>query len=256
VPELKDSGFGDATLRQLLDMTTGVKFSENYEDPNSSIWQFRLATGFMPRPARYTGPETAYDYHKSLTKEYDHGERFNYKTVNIDVLNWAMSRATGRSLTELLKDRFWNKLGMEQDAYFVVDPAGIENAGGGLNLTLRDMARFGEVLRLGGRYNGQQIVPAAVIDDVRRGGNREIFAKAGYKTLPGWSYRSMWWVSHNDHGAFTARGVHGQAIYIDPAAEMVIARFASHPKSGNVNMDPTSLPAYEALADHLMTGSR
>ena len=70
--------------------------------------------------------------------------------------------------------------------------------------------------------------------------------------LPGWSYRSMWWVSHNEHGAFTARGIHGQAIYIDPAAEMVIARFASHPQGANFHLDPTSLPAYHALAKHLM----
>ena len=117
------------------------------------------------------------------------------------------------------------------------------------------MARFGEMVRLGGRYNGKQIVPASVIDDIRSGGDREVFARAGYKTLPGWSYRSMWWVAHNRHGAFTARGIHGQAIYIDPAAEMVIARFASHPQSGNVNLDPTSLPAYEAIADHLMIGA-
>ena len=255
VPELKNSGFGDATIRHLLDMTTGVKYSEHYDDPGSSIWEFRRANGFLPRPPGYKGPETAYDYQKSLTKEYPHGERFDYKSVNTDVLSWAMSCATGKSLTDLMRERYWNRLGMEQDAYFTVDSAGIETPGGGLNLTLRDMARFGEMVRLGGRYNGQQIVPAAVIDDIRRGGNREVFAKAGYKTLPGWSYRSMWWISHNGHGAFSARGVHGQAIYIDPAAEMVIVRFASHPKSGNVNLDPTSLPAYEALANHLMFGS-
>ena len=69
--------------------------------------------------------------------------------------------------------------------------------------------------------------------------------------LPGWSYRNMWWVSHNEHGAFTARGIHGQAIYVDPAAEMVIARFASHPLAANVNLDPMSLPAYHAMAQAL-----
>ena len=110
-------------------------------------------------------------------------------------------------------------------------------------------------MRLDGRYNGQQIVPKAVIADIRRGGDRKLFAPAGYKTLPGWSYRNMWWISHDDHGTFTARGIHGQAIYIDPAAEMVIVRFASSPLAGNVNLAPTSLPAYAAVARHLM-GSR
>jgi hypothetical protein len=233
-----------------------VKYSENYEDPNSSIWEFRRADGLLPRPPGYAGPGTGYDYDKSLSKQYPHGERFDYKTVNADVIGWVMSRVTGKSLSELMRDRLWSKLGMEQDGYLVVDSAGVEVAGGGLNLTLRDLARFGEMVRLSGRYHAQQIVPAAVIEDIRRGGDRDLFAKAGYKTLPGWSYRSMWWVSHNGHGAFSARGVYGQGIYIDPTAEMVIARFASHPKSGNVNLDPTSLPAYDALANHLMGGSR
>ena len=93
---------------------------------------------------------------------------------------------------------------------------------------------------------------AEVVADIRRGGNSDHFALAGYTLLPGWSYRSMWWVSHNDHGAFTARGIHGKAIYIDPAAEMGIARFASHPQGANANLDPMSLPAYHAIARYLM----
>jgi len=108
------------------------------------------------------------------------------------------------------------------------------------------------MMRLDGHYNGQQIIPTAVVDDIRRGADRQHFALAGYGLLPGWSYRNMWWVAHDDHGVYTARGIHGQAIYIDPAAEMVIARFASHPLGANVNFDPTSLPAYRALADHLI----
>jgi len=142
VPELRDSGFGDATLRQLLDMTTGVKYSEHYDDPNSSIWDFRRAVGILPRPGAYKGPETAYEYVRSLGKEYPHGNRFDYKTVNTDVLGWVMWRVTGKSLSDLMRERYWNRLGMEQDAYFILDSAGTENAGGGLNLTLRDMARL------------------------------------------------------------------------------------------------------------------
>ena len=78
------------------------------------------------------------------------------------------------------------------------------------------------------------------------------FEKAGYANHPGWSYRGMWWVSHNAHGAYMARGVHGQSIYIDPAAYMVIARFSSHPTIGNAANHPTTLPAFEAVAEHLM----
>ena len=86
-----------------------------------------------------------------------------------------------------------------------------------------------------------------------KGLENDLIPKAGYDLLQGWSYRNMWWVTHNPNGAFMARGVYGQALYIDPAAEMVIARFASHPVAANAASDPTSLPAYAALARHLMS---
>jgi hypothetical protein len=108
------------------------------------------------------------------------------------------------------------------------------------------------MMRLEGRFNGRQVVPKAVVDDIRRGADKSEFAKAGYTLLQGWSYRNMWWVTHNEHGAYSARGIHGQVIYIDPKAEMVIARFASHPLAANASLDPTSLPAYHALAQHLL----
>jgi CubicO group peptidase (beta-lactamase class C family) len=254
LPELAVSGFADATIRQLLDMTTGLRYTEDYTDETSTIWEFSRAGGLRPRPPGYRGPESFYDFIRTVAKETPHGERFAYKTVNTDTLAWVLRRVTGRSVSDLLRERLWSKLGVEEDAYFSVDQTGVEFAGGGLNLTLRDMARFGEMMRLGGRFNDQQIVPAEVVHDIGRGGNRDHFALAGYTLIPGWSYRNMWWVSHNEHGAFTARGIHGQAIYIDPAAEMVIARFASHPLGANANLDPMSLPAYHAVARHLMRG--
>lgn len=120
-----------------------------------------------------------------------------------------------------------------------------------MNTGLRDLARFGEMLRNNGKFNGQQIIPKAVVDDIRRGGDKELFSKGGYPLLQGWSYRNMWWVTHNEDGAFMARGVHGQRIHIDPKAEMVIVRYASHPVAGNAANDPTTLPAFQALAQHL-----
>lgn len=252
IPELKDTAFGDATVRQVLDMTVGVKYSENYADPKAEVIDHVRAGGLLPRPPGYTGPTSFYGFLKTLQKEGQHGEAFAYKTVNSDVLGWLIRRATGQTVGDLLAKRIWQKIGTEQDGYMLIDSEGTEFAGGGLNLTVRDMARFGEMMRLGGVYSGQQVVPKAVVDDIRNGGRKADFEKAGYKTLPGWSYRDMWWVSHNEHGAYMARGVHGQSIYIDPKAEMVVARFGSHPLAANANNDPTTLPAFHALAKHLM----
>jgi CubicO group peptidase (beta-lactamase class C family) len=145
-------------------------------------------------------------------------------------------------------------MGAEEDAHYHVDRIGTESGGGGLSTSLRDLARFGETIRNHGRFNGRQIVPSSVVEDIARGGDPEKFKPAGYTTLPGASYRNQWWVTHNAHGAYMARGVHGQGIYIDPKAEMVIARYASHPVAGNAANDPVTLPAYMALARALMAG--
>ncbi len=252
VPELKDSGFGNATVRQVLDMTTGIKYSENYADPKAEVFDHVRAGGVLPRPPGYAGPKTFYEFLQTVQPEGAHGQAFAYKTVNTDAIGWMIRRATGKSIGENLQERIWSKLGAEQDAYFTVDSVGNEFAGGGMNASLRDMARFGEMMRLDGYYNGQQIVPKTVVADIRKGADKAQFATAGYKLLHDWSYRNMWWVSHNEHGAYAARGVHGQTIYVDPKAEMVIARFASFPVAANAFIDPTSLPAYHALGKHLL----
>lgn len=256
VPELKDSAFGDATVRQVLDMRTGLKYSENYADPQAEIWNHVRAGGVLPRPPGYSGPQTFYEFLLTVKKEGEHGGPFAYKTVNTDALGWVIRRVTGKSIGENLSERIWSRLGMEQDAYFTVDSVGNEFAGGGLNTGLRDLARFGEMMRGGGQFQGQQIVPRAVVEDIQRGGDRSAFPAQAYPQLAGWSYRNMWWVSHNEHGAYMARGIHGQSIYIDPKAEMVIARYGSHPLAANGFNDPVTLPAFHALAKHLIATPR
>lgn len=256
VPELGASAFGDATVQQVLDMTTALDYSEDYVDPTSSFAEYARACGLLPLPPGHAGPASACDFLKSLKKNGEHGTGFHYRSPNTDVLAWIIARVTGQPLDVVLQQKIWSRLGAEGDAYVLIDRTGTPMAAGGLNLRLRDLARFGEMIRLGGRWNGEQVVPAAVVAEIRRGGDREAFKAGGYATLAGWSYHDQWWSSHDDHGAFMARGIHGQAIYVNPAAEAVIARFASHPKAGNRNLDPTSLPAYRAVADWLIAHRR
>jgi CubicO group peptidase (beta-lactamase class C family) len=252
VPELANSAYGDATVRDVMDMTVGVAYSENYADPNAQIWDYARAGGLIPRPPGYGGPKNFYAFLETLRKEGEHGQVFAYKTVNAEVLAWILRRATGEPLAKLMSERLWQPIGAEADAYFEVDGIGTESGGGGLNTTLRDLARFGETMRRNGRFNGRQIVPAAVVADIHRGGDPAKFAKAGFTTLPGWSYRDMWWVSNDDHGVIEARGIYGQAIYVDPKAEMTIVRYASHPIAANGANDGVTLPAFRAVALDLM----
>lgn len=254
VPELKSSAFGDARVHEAMDMTTGLEYTEVYTDRNSGVFGLRRANGMAPIEPGYRGATNIFDFLCAQKKQGEHGKAFAYKTVNSDVLAFICRRASGMTLADLVSERIWQPMGAEEDAHYHVDRIGIESGGGGLSTTLRDLARFGETIRNGGRFNGRQIVPASVVEDIARGGDPEKFKPAGYATLPGASYRNQWWVTHNAHGAYMARGVHGQGIYIDPRAEMVIARYASHPVAGNVANDPVTLPAYMALARDLIAG--
>ena len=251
LPELASSGFGDATVREVMDMTTAIRYSEDYTDPNAEIWAFSAAGNPMVDHPAGT-PQGYHDYLRTVRKDGTHGERFGYRTVNADVLGWIVERVGGASVAEQLQSRIWGRMGMEQDAYYQVDAQGVPFAGGGLNAALRDLARFGQMMLQDGRWHGRQILPSEVIEDIRFGGNKAPFEASEYGTkLPGWSYRNMWWISNNADGAYMARGVHGQAIYVDPAADMVIVRLASNPQASNTHNDYLSLPAYQAVADYL-----
>jgi CubicO group peptidase (beta-lactamase class C family) len=247
LPEMRGTAFDDAPLRKVMDMQTGLAYTEVYADERSSIWDYARASGLRPRPPGYTGARTACDYLPTLRKQGAHGEAFAYKTVNTEVMCWVMARVTGRSLTQLLHERLWAPLGCEDDGYIVVDPAGTPMGGGGLSASLRDMARFGELMRRDGEWNGKQLIPAPVVHEVARGDDPAKFAKAGYTLLPGYSYRNMWWVTHNELDAYEGRGIHGQRLYVAPKAEMVVARFASHPIAASAANDPVTLPQLLAL---------
>jgi CubicO group peptidase (beta-lactamase class C family)/heat shock protein HslJ len=252
VPELEGSAFGNASVRQVMDMTTALDFSEDYSDPNAGIWVYSAAANPLPKPADYDGPVGYYAFLETVKQDGTHGEAFGYKTVNTDALGWIIARTTGKSVPQLLSERIWSRIGAEQDGYMTVDSLGTAFAGGGLSAGLRDLGRVGLLMLNEGEINGERLFPATAVKSIRGGGDKKAFEKAGYKTMPGGSYRGMWWVFHNKHGAFAARGVHGQTIYVDPTADMVIVRFSSHPKAKNAYIDPTSLPAYQAVAEYLL----
>ena len=254
LPEMIDTAYEDATLRQVLDMQIGVDYSELYADPNAHIWDYGRAGGLRPRGPDYAGPGNFYEYLRTLRKQGAHGAAFAYKTINTEVLCWVMKRVTGIALQDMLSERIWSRIGCEEDGYLTVDTIGVAMGGGGLSASLRDLCRFGELMRCDGAWQGRQVLPAEVIADIRRGADPAKFAMAGYTLLPGYSYRNMWWVSHNSLGVFEARGIHGQRLYIVPKAELVIARFCSHPVASSAANDSITLPAFAAMSRLLMSG--
>lgn len=253
LPELAGTGFAAATIREVLDMTTAIDYSEDYADAGSGIGDFSLALALTPRPAAYAGPDSMYAYLATLKASGAHGAGFTYRTINTEVLGWIVARLEGRRCHEVYAEHIWQPLGMHDDADMLVDPAGTPFTGGGLNPTLRDMARFGEAMRNDGRVGEAQLLPAAPIRAIKAGATGADAIRSPHPTLPSLVYRSQWWFFANGGPVFSARGIHGQAIYVDPAAELVIARFASHPIAANPVNDLTSLPAYRALGDYLST---
>ena len=191
IPELGDSAFGDATVAQVLDMTTGLDYSEDYADPNAEVWTYAEAGSPLPKPEGYTGPRSYFDYLQTVQKKGEHGDAFGYKTVNSDAAGWLIARTTGGSVAEYLSNRIWSRIGTEREAFYTVDSIGTPFAGGGFNATLRDMGRFGQLVLNNGKWGDEQVIPAEAIARIRQGGSKEAFAKAGYDLLPGWSYRGM-----------------------------------------------------------------
>lgn len=256
VPELAGTAYDGATVGDVMDMRIGVRYSELYSDPEAEVWDYSRAGGLVARGDRTDGPRNVVDFLLTLQQEGPHGGKFAYKTVNTEVLAWILRRVANRRLSDLVSEMIWAPLGMEEDAYFNLDETGAEVAGGGFNATARDMARFGEMIRLRGVYEGRRILSSAALDDIFAGGDQNAFEGSGYPFLPGWSYRNMWWITHDTHGSITARGVFGQCIYIDPVAEVVIARFASHPVASNAANEPITRPSFQAIAQALAAGSR
>lgn len=250
IPEVAHSAFGNATVRQVMDMTTGLRYSEDYADPEADIWKYAAAASPLPRAQGDSGPNGYWEYLAQVQPEGRHGDAFHYKTINSDMLGWIISRTANMSVTDLASARLWRPMAAEQDAYQTVDGKGVAFAGGGISLGLRDLARLGLLMLNKGEINGLRLFPAEVVDRIAHGGDPAKFS--GYPTIPQGSYASQWWVFHNAHGAFAARGVHGQTLYVDPVAQMVLVRFASYPQAANGPIDPTSLPAYEAVAAYLM----
>lgn len=232
VPELAGSAFGDATVRQLLDMAVGVHYTELYDDPASESSQYGYACGFKPALPEYAQYESLYQYLPSLRKRCEHGGLFHYVTATTEVLAWVMERASGLGCAEQLQ-RIWQQLGCERDGYFMADPWGRSVAGAGFNATLRDMGRFGLMLANGGQVDGQQVIDPAVIEAIAAGGDPGIYGvhKDFSEWTPGASYRSQWYVFNDHSPAIMASGIHGQYLFVDFASEVVIVKQSSLPEA-------------------------
>lgn len=256
LPELRGSAFGDATVQQVMNMTTSIEFSEDYEDPDADVWKYGYIFGISAAPQDYRGPMSIFEYLASLKRaKRDHGEAFLYVTPNTDVLGWLASRVTGKSVAEQIEQRIWQRLGVERDGYMWLGATGEEMAGGGLNITAADAARFGQMILQQGKFNDQQVIPASVAGKILQQGDRAPFNRYyqdPWYELIGFAYHDQWWTFATPHKPVSAIGVFGQFIYIDPVAEVVIVKQSSHPQAESEANEVNGPLLWHAIAAHLM----
>ncbi len=256
VPEVEGSGYGGTTIRDLLDMRTGVAFSEAYTDPDSQVRVMERSMGW--RPIGEGDPVGAYAYLASLGRDGDHGGPFHYRSADTDMLGWVCERAAGVRMADLVSDLLWGPMGAEQDAEITCDTVGSAIHDGGVSAAARDMARFGQMLLDDGQVDGRPVVPASWIhasydrpEDVRAA-----FAGSGDETvLPGGWYRNQFWfIPAGDEVALVCLGIHGQMVFVHPRTRTVAVKQSSWPTAQDVNHLVDTLRAFRRLGHALHAG--
>jgi len=252
LPELADSGYAGATIDHLANMQTGIKFIEDYTDPEAEFVFLDRAAGWKDFKDE-DDPRSIYDLLVSIKGERPHGEYFQYRSVDTDVLAWICERVGGAHLCELIGTEIWSRIGAEHDASFTVDRTGTALADGGFNASLRDFGRFGQMYLDGGVVNGQTIAPAGWIAGCRRADTAAFAVRYGdfVRHYPNAGYSNQWWVVDSKRGIFSARGVFGQLIYIDPESELVAVKLSTWPTFLDPDRGLNTYRMVEAIAAHL-----
>jgi CubicO group peptidase (beta-lactamase class C family) len=253
VPEAGSSGYAGATIRDLLDMRTGVAFRETYTELDAEVRVMERSMGW--RPAQPGDPEGAYPYLTTLGQAGPHGREFTYRSADTDMLGWACERASGTRMADLISALIWQPIGAERDAEITCDPLGSAIHDGGVSATARDLARFGQMIVDDGMAQGYPVVPRAWLAGTRapEPGVREAFATTDHESaLPGGWYRNQFWVIPGHGGpVLVCLGIHGQLVYADRAARTVVVKLSSWPDPQHPGYLVDTLRACAALAAHL-----
>ncbi|MBZ9732874.1 MULTISPECIES: serine hydrolase domain-containing protein [unclassified Mesorhizobium] len=246
IPEAKGSAYGDASVRNVLDMTVSLDFEEAYLDPESAFARYRRSTLWNPGG----GSESLAAFLMTIQRLAEpHGQTYRYRSPNSDVLGILIERASGRRVSDLLSEKLWQPLGAGSEMSVTVDMEGTARTAGGMSMTPRDLVRIGEMMRQGGIANGRRIVPEAWVRDTVAGGSHEAWQRGTMAFLfPKGRYRNKWYQTGHDSGAFCGIGIHGQWLYVNPKTDVVIAKMSSQPEPVDDKLDGDIVAFFEALS--------
>jgi len=214
IPDLKGSAYDNVTIAQLLTMTSGVAWNEDYADPNSDVARFNSHTA-------EPGMDVTVSYMRQLQAEAEPGTKWVYKTGETNLIGVLASSATNKPLAEYLSEKIWKPFGMQQDATWLLGSTGHEISGCCVQAATRDYARFGLFMLGGGIAGGKQVLPEGWITEATH--------KQVDIGVPGRGYGYQWWTL--DDGAYMAQGIFGQSIFIDPNRQLVIAANGNWPQA-------------------------
>ncbi len=251
LPEFADTAFRNTTLQHALDMTAAVKFGEDYLDRSCEFWAEAAVVGWRPTLPDEPIASSLHEYALSLTEsEQLDGEHFHYRTVLTNIIAMVLERVTNERVQDLIEQRIWQKLRPEQDAVIVVDKNQFPYVGAGMNACARDLARFGQMLLDNGVLHGQQIVPAAWIEDTLRGSDqlRTLFAESDYgQSVPGGHYHNQVWCN-TDLSTMICIGIHGQTIHVNQDTRVVSVKLSTHPEPAKDTMFAETFLGLNALS--------
>ena len=221
LPEVKGSAYGVARIRDLLQMSSGTSYSEEYEDADSDIQQY---VSLLNR--RQGG---IYAFARSFKSARPPGQKFYYASTDTEVLGALIARATGKSLSAYMSEKLWKPIGAGAPARWGIDQpgsAGREMAAGGLLIQLRDFGRFGLLFANGGKVQGKQILPEGWVEQATRPGSPQVdYGKLQPDYALGYGYQ--WWCLPGPHRSFTAQGIHGQFVLVDPVEHVVVVKLSN-----------------------------
>jgi CubicO group peptidase (beta-lactamase class C family) len=262
VPELAASGYAGATVRHVLDMRSGVDFTEEYTNPQADIRRLDEWIGWRPDDPGDSGddPRGLYRFLATLRAQAPHGGRFLYRSAESDVLGWVCERAAGQPMTRLVSELIWAPMGAEHDAILLHDGLGVAVHDGGLCATARDVARFGQLLLDGGLVPDEaggvrRVVPPAwlrqgwaVDSDLRTA----FTASPAGPAFPGGWYRNQFWFRPGDFGdVLLCLGIHGQMVHVSRRTRTVCVKFSSWPQAQNPVYLEDTLRAFDAVGGGL-----
>ena len=250
VSELEHSGYRGATVRQLLDMRSGIAFSEDYLNPDAEVRVLEQAVGWAPRRSPDV-PKTLRGFLLTLRQDSPHGGPFNYRSCETDVLGWVCEAAAGQRFHKLASELIWSRLGADFDANIGVDSEGTGMFDGSISAALCDLARFGIMIAHEGMsLRNHQVVPEAWIADTFAGGpdSREAFASSPSDTrMPGGMYRNQFWFPWPDREVLLCLGIHGQMIFVDRTTGLVAVKVSSWPTPQDPWRLFSTLAAFDAI---------